>query len=185
MDHEHTQLIQSKLQPGEQVLWWGQPDARRMMVSYLLSGWAFIAVIGGSIALIGRVNIMLVAVFALLMMGIMLGMALLMVYPDEKRTLYVLTDRRALFLKAGRPKFQQQIEPHDFGPLKVTERKDGTGDIYFASEGYRHAQKRTGARHFGFFYIPDVRAVEQHMQHMLPRPDVEPAHETGQHTPEP
>jgi hypothetical protein len=180
MNQEHQQLIQSKLQPDEQVLWSGQPDARRMTVNYLLSGWAFIAVIGGSIAMIGRVNIALVAVFALLMMGIMLGMALLMVYPDEKRTLYVLTDRRALFLKAGRPKFQQQLEPHDFGPLKLTERKDGTGDIYFASDNYRSAQKRTGARHFGFFYIPDVRTVERHLHSMQPLAEREPEQEPAQ-----
>jgi hypothetical protein len=117
---------------------------------------------------IGRVDIVMVAAFGLLVMIIILGMGLFIVYPDAQHTVYVLTDQRVLIFGTGRSKFLQEMQAHDIGPIQITERKDGTGDLFFASEVYRRSQRRGKASHFGFIAIPDVRTVEQHLREVFP-----------------
>jgi hypothetical protein len=169
-------LVEPHLAPGEHVVWVGQPDAHRMTLNYVVPGWGAALVLFIVLVIFG-VPPLLLALFVFGMALITLAMGLLWIYPDARRTRYALTNRRILVLNARRSNVQEELGIDDVGPLQRFERKDGTGDLFFASEAYRRARRRGKSRHFGFIGIPHVRAVEQQVREVFPHVDAHEAPE--------
>jgi hypothetical protein len=165
---DYTALIQSHLRADEQVVWQGQPDAQRLARNYLLPGLAGVVFISLLLLLLG-LDLFLVAVFSPGLVLIMLGMTFFSVYPEARRTIYVITNHRVLFLHTERWDFIQALEASDIGDIQLTSHRDGTGDIFFASESYRRGQRRGKTRHFGFVGIHDPQAVEAHLRTTFPQ----------------
>jgi len=78
-----------------------------------------------------------------------------------ERTVYAITNRRAIIVQRGRSLFNITYYPKDFGDVWCKERGHGTGDIYLRSgEGSLLWLKAT------FMNILNVREVERMLQEL-------------------
>jgi hypothetical protein len=168
-NYDLQQAVQSQLDAGEQLLWYGQPIARRTIRSAMpivLFGimWTAFALFwmagaaGFRFPDFSRLSESLFALFGLPF--VLIGLGLLaspyFVYKKAKRTVYAITNRRAIVIVSGKFKFIQSYSGKDIGTISRSERADGTGDIFFGEEA---GEKRT--KPVGFLAIPDVRRVER------------------------
>jgi hypothetical protein len=167
MDQAHHNLIQPHLVPGEHLLWTGQPDARRMTRNYVLPGVGAAAVVFVVLGIMG-VNLPALLLFSGAMAAVSLFMGLFWIYPDSRRTLYVLTNQRILIMNTKRGNLIGELHTNDIGNIQSFARKDGSGDLFFANEQYRRSRRRGKTRHFGFVGIDDVRTVEQQVSKIFP-----------------
>jgi len=79
------------------------------------------------------------------------------------RTVYVVTDRRALVIRSGlgRGVSVRSFEPEKLGDLRREQLPDGSGNLVF---GQDLNVNRSGSRYtssYGFMAVPDVRAAEE------------------------
>lgn len=170
-------LLDQQLIAGERVLWAGRPDPRRLagqLVPVLLVG---LFVIGFMIAWMGTAagwtlpnlrkgfGIEWVGlVFALLgLPGLWFGLRLLggplWSLRNARRTLYVVTDRRALILDAS-----SQGKPREFLPARlrkvvVKRRPDGSGSILFRRSAAQPGET-PGFDGAGFLGLDDPAGAE-------------------------
>ncbi len=162
MDSQYDQLIEQQLATDEHLLWSGQPNPRRLVLDYLLSGWGATILVALILAVFG-VDPIVLAAFSLIVMIIVPLVGLFHIYPEARHTRYALTNRRALIFDARRSVLVQEFGLADIGPIRPIVRKDGSGDLLFASESYRRAASRRKTRYPGFIGIGDVQRVEQLM----------------------
>jgi hypothetical protein len=168
-NYELQQAVQAQLDSGEQLLWYGQPIPKRTMrtaMPIVLFGivWTSFALFwmagaaGFRIPDFSRLSESLFALFGIPF--VLIGLGLLaspyFVYKKAKRTVYAITNRRALIVIGGKSKFIQSYSGKEIGTISRSERADGTGDIFFGEEV---GEKRT--KPVGFLAIPDVRRVER------------------------
>ncbi|MCC6909721.1 MAG: PH domain-containing protein [Phycisphaerales bacterium] len=77
-----------------------------------------------------------------------------------RRTVYVLTDRRAIIITGLLSLDVQSFPPDQLGQIRRRQRRDGSGDLIFRTEiDYDSDGDRT-RRYIGFLAIPDVKSVE-------------------------
>jgi hypothetical protein len=82
-----------------------------------------------------------------------------------QRTLYVLTDRRAIILvPTWRGIRERSFEPAQLHDLRRTQRADGSGDLVFTTELTGYTRGRPLATAIGFQAVPDVRGVEDRVR---------------------
>lgn len=159
MNDTHPDLLQAHLHPDEQILWRGQPNPRRIVMSYILSGWGTVALVGVILAVFG-VDILLLALFSLVLVVIITLMGGVWIYPDARRTRYVLTDRRALVLNTARPDTLQEFTRQDVEAVKHIQHRDGSGDMLFVGQHSRPSGIRRKTRYPGFIGLDDAAALE-------------------------
>jgi hypothetical protein len=159
MNDTEGSMLEAHLQPDEQILWRGQPNPRRIARSYILSGWATVALVGVILALFG-VDILLLALFSLVLVVIIALMGATWIYPDARRTRYVLTDRRALVLNARRQTSPQQFTRDDVEAVKHIHHRDGSGDMLFVGQDSRPGGIRRKTRYPGFIGLDDAAILE-------------------------
>ena len=93
---------------------------------------------------------------------------------SRRRTVYAITDRRLLIIRAGTVRRVRSFTPDDIQDLDRRERPDCTGDLIFSHETLIRDDlrlRRDGPPHYrsrrhalGFFGIPEVRRVEAAVQ---------------------
>ena len=180
---ELRSIVNDELQRGEKLLWVGKPmpfrvimQDRKVVIASILLVIVLIAL--GVILLIfpnsHLLSLHLIGAgfsFGLVVAGfVLLGLTYfarpLYDYFMARRTIYAVTDRRALILKGvfGGRKVQSYKQ---FDQLRRRTLVKGKGDLLFASETYR--QRRNGSsqmrtRGIGFFGIDNAHEVEQIMQ---------------------
>lgn len=87
-------------------------------------------------------------------------------YRKARRTVYAITDRRAILFEGGRSLTVRSFPPDKLRNVFRKERKDGSGDVIFYcrtrrdSDGDRHAQD------VGFLRIRNAKAVEDLIQEL-------------------
>ncbi len=87
-------------------------------------------------------------------------------YRSALRTVYAITDRRAIVIEGNWTQQIQSYLPSQLGSFQRQQRSDGSGSIIFREEvSYGHkGQRRT--KQYGFFEIPNVREVERMLQEL-------------------
>lgn len=168
LDFEAQQMAQAQLEPGERLLWYGKPDPKRSLLGSLaimLFGipWTAFAVFwtGAASGLIwgdGRPGwLSLFGLFGVPFILVGLGMLTspYWLYRKAQRTVYALTDRRAMIITGTRTRKIQSFAGHDIDLIERTERVDGKGDVMFAT-----ATGNKSSQRIGFIGIPDARRVE-------------------------
>jgi hypothetical protein len=163
LDYLHTQIDED-----EQVLWAGVTDVgsrlRRLWILIpacllMLSLCSFMSINNPGWLLLVSLSVALWAGLPILIYRMQLN--------HLRRTLYVITDRRALILSVGKPKKTESYAPDKINFIRPAHRKGGRGDLYFArlegtgTEGWR------GYSH-GFLYINDVEQVADLMRRTFP-----------------
>lgn len=177
-----------QLDAGERVLWTGQPSGRRMALAtvpiFLFAiPWTAFAVFWvaaaawgtseGSISGIFRVF----PLFGLPFIAIGLGMlsSPFWALRSAKRTVYVVTDRRAIIFGAGWNGMKvRSFLPERLGDMSRTQRADGSGDLIFATDVSTTSKGGQQKTDVGFMGIPAVRDVEQMVQAMVERQRLSP-----------
>lgn len=177
MDRYQTeQEINRQLDPGEGLLWSGVPSPGRMALSALPATAVGIPFTGFAAFWIYTAFTMtskstsspggpwnLFPLFGLPFLLIGLGMltAPFWAYLGAGRTLYAVTNRRALIIANLFSTSVKSFTHSDIHELQRVERADGSGDLYFASRDV--VTRRGGIVHqrIGFLGVSDVRSVEQ------------------------
>jgi hypothetical protein len=169
IDYESQQMAQAQLESGESLLWHSRPDGRRFIlgsIAIVLFGipWTAFSLFWMAAAsgfLFSESGNGIFSLFALFGVPLVLvGFGMLSspyrVYRKMKRTVYALTNRRALIITGGRSQTIRSYSSKDTGIIERTERASGKGDIYFATaEGNKSTQR------IGFLGISDARRVER------------------------
>jgi hypothetical protein len=187
--------VHSELQPGEHLVWAGQPNPR----AYARGAWV-ISIFGVVFAAFAAFWILMAGGFALLagsatagagagfacfpllgvpflLIGVAMLLAPLWMRRAARRAVYAITDRRAIVWQA-RP-FGSELTVRSFAPAELTqitrvERADGTGDLVFL-EVFNHSVNSKGHRsstrtRLGFLGVDGVRDVEDVLRKTLPLP---------------
>ncbi|MFH0965972.1 MAG: hypothetical protein V2A58_18385 [Planctomycetota bacterium] len=173
------ELVSGELAEGEHVLWLAQPDpkryARKALPAVLFGipwtafaifwmagasgfkmpdfskGFGFFPLFGVPFVLIG------------------LGMlsSPLWAMRKAKRTVYVLTDRRAILLEGGRSAKIRSFGPEQLESVERRERGDGSGDILFSGVVTFAANTQQATMPIGFLGVPNVRETERLLHEMV------------------
>ena len=80
------------------------------------------------------------------------------------RTVYAVTDRRAVVWEGGLSTTVRSFDADALGDLERRERADGSGDLILARDlrtTSHHGRRGVRTTEVGFFGIPDVRGVER------------------------
>lgn len=160
------QMVENNLMQQEELLWVGKPVPRLFSASNLgafifslpwlafISFWSFMA----------AQTSLVFAAFSIPFwcVGIGLFSSPWWGLRRQKRTVLVITDRRAMELYPGVFGAQKShVWPLESGMVKsCTMRKDGCGDLVLGYE-VRHGKHGTHSVAHGFMNVPEVRRVEQ------------------------
>ncbi|WP_322517985.1 hypothetical protein SR870_10945 [Rhodopseudomonas palustris] len=151
--------LDAALQPGERVLWQAQPDAYAAMMMVRALWW--IGVPWLALALLGLSRGWLGDWIGLpLLLGVALVLGPFVVLLHHLHTLYVVTDRRALILRAGLGR--DRAVATDFGAmnqLEVLDIRGRGGHLSFASRASTASPDTDFTGRYGFRFLPDVAAA--------------------------
>jgi hypothetical protein len=159
--------IASELEPGERLVWTGHPDARAVFRKLLWLIW-----VGGPVVAIAAwfAHDFLVAQFAVLAgLALLLGpgVAALM----ARRTIYGLTDRRALILSKSighRALSSVDLSAAD-KRVETLQGEGGGGTVLFVSGLAPRRRYTDYTGKFGFWDVPDAAQVAAVVQNELNR----------------
>lgn len=172
---ELLERVQNELEAGERIVWGGMPIPR------FFTGASWFAVLfaipwtgfsvfwmcmaagfnqgGGG----GGGFEILFALFGVPF--VLIGLAMLLtpvwVYRAAKRTVYVLTDRRAITFEGGFRLKVRSYASKDLTRVYRVENRDGTGDVLFAQRNYRDSDGDRRVEELGFRQIDHVKEVER------------------------
>lgn len=109
--------------------------------------------------------------FLLLFIAVPMG-GIWYIYWQMQRTVYIITERRALVVRATSGKGWQTLSwPLSAGLVKERVlRADGSGDLILGFETSRDAEGDTTTVAQGFFNLPELRRVEQMLMGVAPAP---------------
>jgi hypothetical protein len=92
-----------------------------------------------------------------------------------RRTVYMITDQRAVILSEGL-RGRTRVEsyaPEQLQSIMREQNADGSGDIIFVTRDWRDSDGDRRTQRIGFVGVPDVKAVEEHIRALAekaPRP---------------
>jgi len=165
-------MLERELEPDERVEWTGTPKARFFTPSSVgaflfaipWTGFAIFWTCGAAGFKIPDFNkgSDFFPLFGIPFILIGLGMlsAPLWNYRGLKKTLYAISDKRALILRGGRTVEIKSYMPDDLSSLHRKERRDGSGDIFFDTWTGADSESVRANIACGFEGVPDVRDVE-------------------------
>src|SRR5262245_25640227 len=173
--YEIEQTLNAQLDPGEGLLWSGAPNPGRMALSTLpatvfgipftgfAAFWMYTAFTMTSKPGSPPGPWMFFPLFGIPFLLIGLGMltAPLWAFLAAARTLYAVTNKRAMIVSRVFSTSVRSYLHADIHDLQRVERGGGEGDVFFAN---RDIVTRSGGvvrKRIGFLGIPDVRSVEQ------------------------
>ena len=170
--YQMEQTINGQLDPGEGLLWSGSPGAGRMALSALPAAVFGIPFTGFAMFWMGMAYSMtskqggavtLFPLFGIPFLLIGLGMltAPLWAWLMAGRTLYAVTNKRAIIISGVLATAVQSYPHSEINDLTRVERPGGAGDLIFATRLVTTRRGGTRRQPIGFLGIPDVRSVEQ------------------------
>ena len=182
--YQAEQEINRQLDPGEGLLWSGAPSPARMALSALpatvfgipftgfAAFWIYTAFTATSKAASspgGAWNLFPLFGIPFLLIGLGMLTAPLWALLAAGRTLYAVTNRRALIVSGLFSTSVKSYTHSEIHELQRVERSGGTGDLYFASRDVVTRRGGIARQRIGFLGIPDVRSVELLIRSRLQR----------------
>ena len=189
VDSEVREAVAAQVDSTESVLWIGQPDRHAsfraavplsiigIVITIIAVAWTVVVVRLGA----GDIA-WLYAFFGapFLIVGLLLIAAPSWAARRASRTIYAITDSRALILLGGPegPRRVQTYTEADVREIHVNECRASIGDVTFAHRSETSDNGRSREWSVGFFRIRNVRQVEELLRRVFKRP------ESGETTPE-
>lgn len=176
IDPQLREAVQPELKPGEELLWAERPKAHRLVFTwsnlfsflflFVWEGWLLASFVSnllfwqqhGGLTLDDVVGFAIVA-FMLLTGLIFLSSALIWSVRGL-RTIYALTNKRAMIMTTVPDLSVQSYGSADIGAIERTELPDGSGDLTFAKKYYHDSEGEYGETDVTFVGIEHVRFVE-------------------------
>ncbi|PZM79351.1 MAG: hypothetical protein DKT66_23020 [Candidatus Melainabacteria bacterium] len=163
-----TELAVFELQPEEQILWAGKPNALRMA-----KGGMPFAVLGLIVAAIGvfigmsalglhsasSATALTLCGLVFLLCGILMIAAPFYCWKSAKSTVYAITNLRALTSMAGKV---TAYAIQDIGPVVREDYPDGTTDLLFLSRNLASGRERRD----GFYAVENYETADQLLRQM-------------------
>jgi hypothetical protein len=161
---EMQAYLNSQLEAGERVLWAGTTDvAGRMRRARIVLGITCLFLMfmcSGIFLVIDNPDRWLLVTLSLLGWPAFWAIGIWLQSGHLRRTLYAVTDRRALILSVGKPRRTQSYPPEKLDFLRTKAWKGGRGTLYFAE----FTDSEGATAYFGFEHIADVKEVAALMQ---------------------
>lgn len=146
--------LERELSPDELILWADEPTPI-VAKNFLLLGIFFAFLIFSSI--IKPFNAASASLFAaLIVFAIFLWSQI-----QFKKTLYIITNKRALIIKRNKTFTIRSYPPHLLQFIYLTEKKLGIGDLIFEENISVRPNNTPKVQQFGFVNVRKVRLVEQ------------------------
>ncbi len=171
LDPEMQRRVQAELKPGEFLKWSAQPDPKRYAKSGMLiwiffipwtafalfwmaaasgfqmpsfdHGWSFFPLFGLPFVLIGIGGLS----------------SPLWKRNEAKFMVYAITDQRAFIIQGKKTIKVLTYSPSDINAIERSERKDGSGDLFFHSRTRRDSDGDMQTDRHGFIAVSNVRHV--------------------------
>jgi len=84
-------------------------------------------------------------------------------YAKAFRVIYIVTDKSVRIITLGRKKKVETYTADDIGQIERKEKSDGSGNLIFKYDISYDSDNKRRATPIGFYGIPDVKTVEQHL----------------------
>lgn len=183
LPHELRQMVATELNKNETPLWAGQPRPGRMAVKALpialfaipFTGFAVFWIYGASgfkVPDFSEGGFAFFPLFGLPFLFVGLGMLASPLWKmrSAKRTIYVLTDKRAILFTGGLKTHIRSFSPDQLQDLTRKQHADGSGDIVFKKEISNYQQHNNmPVKTIGFLGIDKVKEVEELIREMATR----------------
>lgn len=184
------EMVESELLNDEELIWYDQPIAKKITgegIILSVFGIFFTAVSGTGLWTLIKPSspfdfnfhhkTTMEKLFPLFILPFfIIGLALLAgpywVYKSALKTIYVLTDKRCIIIKAGRTKKVSSYDVDEINNIEKKEYSDGSGTLVFLKETYLSSRDDNGHRsvrtkNIGFLEIRDVKKVELKLRNVL------------------
>ncbi|QDU64800.1 hypothetical protein Pan216_56930 [Planctomycetes bacterium Pan216] len=170
---ELQENLRKHLEPGENVVWAQQPQVA--FVSLTTMAPFFFGVVWMGITLFWfshlshnffnqgpeRISIVPVLGFGFLAIGVAFLFSPIWIYHRLQKTLYLITDRRALILRGTWPGAAKSYPPDRFQHIYAKQHRDGMGKVVFAKREWHDSNGQRRTEEIGFFNISEPREAEQ------------------------
>lgn len=170
--------VDRELERGERVQWIGMPRARFFTpgstVAFLFAiPWTAFAVFWVCAASGFKIPDFSEGVGFFPLFGlpfVLIGLGMLSVplwaYRKALKTVYAITDRRAITFEGGRSTTIRSYPPDKLQDVYRKERRDGSGDVVFARRAWRDSDGDRRSEELGFLRIPNPKEVEDLLDHL-------------------
>lgn len=172
-------MVYAELDDDEVIKWGGQPNPYRMIwktipIFLFAIPWTAFAIFWTVMAFImtrseGQMWSIVFPLFGLpfILVGLGLLSSPFWEIRKAKKTVYVVTNKRAIIFEGGRQTMIHTFKPEQLNHIIRQQKQDGSGDLIFDEEVSSYG--RRGHRHYkkiGFLGIPHVRDVERLLQEL-------------------
>ena len=165
-------LVSRELNAGERVVWQSRPvatwfTATSVTMFLFAIPWTAFSVFwtwgaGTMGATSGPWSLFPLFGIPFILIGIGMLTSPIWFYRQSLKTVYVITDQRALsFVQGWWSLTVRSYSPAQLGSLTRRERADGSGDLIFKRREWCDSDGDRRREELGFLRVPDVRQVEQ------------------------
>jgi hypothetical protein len=177
------ELVAAEVRPGESVRWLDRPIPARLarsawpMALFAIPWTAFAlfwiwgATHGTCDAPTPEARLFPLFGVPFVLVGLGLFASPLWVLRSARRTVYLVTDQRAVVLSAGwrGSVSARSFEPEKLCDLRRTQRADGSGDLVFGEDVRSGSKGGTRTVPYGFLAVRNVREAEEYVRALARR----------------
>lgn len=103
--------------------------------------------------------------------GIAMLSSPLWAYRNSLKTVYVITDHRAITIDGGWSTTIRSYPPERLTELYRREHRDGTGDVIISRHAWKDSDGDRQMQELGFLRIPDAKSVEAQLRELAEKSD--------------
>lgn len=174
-------LVDRELESGERVVWFDMPIPR--FFTPLTTGTFIFAIPWTAFAIFWMMGasgfkipdfsegVSFFPLFGIPFVLVGLGMLSSPIWAYRKafRTVYVITDRRAITFVGGRSTTIRSYPPERLQEIYRKERRDGSGDVVITLNAWRDSDGDRQSEELGFLRIRNPKEVEQMLKQLAPK----------------
>jgi hypothetical protein len=155
------------LEPGERLIWWGQPKAFSYAIQRTFFNLVFVAaVLLFSADLSARFSDQFLARTAIYMVVAIASLVVLYALITSPTVFYAITDRRAIIIRRD---VRKDMELKKISSISSKQHVLGINSLTFIEEQSRNSDYESGyaPQRDGFYSVGDIKAVEAKLQQAI------------------
>ena len=170
---QFSEVIRKELKPGEFVEWADRPNSFYSMVSAIpafLFGipWNALLFFMHEKRFSENESVFLdIFILPFYLVGIYLFLSPLLEWRKARKKIYVISNRRAFTIEAGKTTAVESFYPRDIGNIEKIIRSNGSGNLILSRTYHTDNDGDRKTTAYGFFALPDVVKAERHLDKLL------------------